>query len=243
MVLAGFIAGYMAVAVPADLDESLFGPTDRLRLAVPADDAAAVAGAARDRLAAASVDARVTVEDPPFGAAEADRAVAIAVRGAGAEFERAHTALAGLVPGTVAVTPIDEARAELVMVDDVRVGAIVVLVSAFLVAAVSAGVGGITRVFDQQGPLTLVRLAGAPVGVLTAARRREVVAPLALCGGGAGLVGLGALTIGGRGVAPDSRWLTLFAGLATTGVAAVLGADLLSRPVLVRATADLSEHE
>jgi hypothetical protein len=44
-----------------------------------------------------------------------------------------------------------------------------------------------------------VRLAGAPLRVLTAARRREVVAPLALFGGGSALLGiaLGALTIGG----------------------------------------------
>jgi len=39
------------------------------------------------------------------------------------------------------------------------------------------------------------------------------------------------------------RWPVLFAGLATAGVAAVLGADALSRPVLRRATADLSERE
>ena len=165
---------------------------------------------------------------------------------AGGSVSIASLFLAGVVPGVVAATPVDEARLEIVLLDDVRVGAVVVLVSAFLVAAVSAGVGGIARVLDQQGQLTLLRLAGAPVGALAAARRREVVAPLALCGGGAGLLGvaLGALTIGGAiGVAADGRWLVLFAGLAAAGVAAVLGADLLSRPVLVRATADLSERE
>ena len=244
MVLAAFIAGYLAVAVPGDIDEELFGPADTLRLVVPGDDADEVAAGARDRLAAASVDADVTEEEAPVGAAETDRAVAVAT-GGGEELERARTALAGLVPGAVAVTPVDEARAELVMIDDVRVGAMVVLLSAFLVAAVSAGVGGIARVFDQQGPLTLVRLAGAPVGVLAAARRREVVGPLALCGGGATVLGagLGLLTVGGIAGGPDGRWLALFAGLGAAGIAAVLGADLLSRPVLVRATADLSERE
>ena len=245
MVLAAFIAGYMAVAVPGDVDLSLFGPADRLRLVVPAADAEAVAGEARDRLAAADVGAEVTLDDPPFWAADTDRTVWIAAAGHGGTLDRARTALTDVVPGAVARTPVDDSRVNIIIFDDVRVGAIVVLVAAFLVAAVSAGVGGIARVLDQQGTLTLVRLAGAPVSALAAARRREVVAPLALCGGGAGLlgVGLGALTIGGIGVAPDSRWTTLFAGLAAAGVVAVLGADLLSRPVLRRATADLSERE
>ena len=36
--------------------------------------------------------------------------------------------------------------------------------------------------------------------------------------------------------------MTLFGGLAAAGVLAVLGADMLSRPVLARATADPSER-
>jgi hypothetical protein len=50
------------------------------------------------------------------------------------------------------------------MFDDVRVGAMVVLVSAFLVAAVSSGVGGISRVLDQQGNLTLCGLRARRCG-------------------------------------------------------------------------------
>ena len=200
-------------------------------------------------MAAADVDAAVTVDDPPFWADETDRTVGITGSGGGAPLDRARTALADVVPGAVAATPADDSRADIVIFDDVRVGAIVVLVgaivvlvAAFLVAAVSAGVGGIARVLDQQGTLTLVRLAGAPVSALAAARRREVIAPLACCGGGAALLGLGLgmLTVGGIVL---GRWPVLFAGLATAGVAAVLGADALSRPVLRRATADLSERE
>jgi hypothetical protein len=171
----------------------------------------------------------------------------IGVAGGSVALDRARTALTGMVPGVAATTPADDMRMNLLMFDDVRIGSIVVLVSAFLVAAVSAGVGGISRVLDQQGPLTLLRLAGAPVGVLAAARRREVIAPLALCGGGAAALGVGLalLTVGmlAVGESPDLRWVLLFAGLAVAGVVAVLGADLLSRPVLHRVTADLSNRE
>jgi hypothetical protein len=55
-------------------------------------------------------------------------------------------------------------------------------------------------------------------------------------------IALGALIIGGLNLSADSRWMTLFGGLAAAGVLAVLGADMLSRPVLARATADPSER-
>ena len=245
MVLAAFVAGYMAVAVPSDIDEELLGSPGTLRLAAPAARAEDVAGRARERLAVADVTAGVEVGDPPFWAPADSRSVWIDVGGGPAEVERARTALAGVVPGMPAATAIDDHRTDLTIFDDVRIGAIVVLLSAFLVAAVSAGVGGISRVLDQQGALTLVRLAGAPVGVLAAARRREVLAPLALFGGGSALLGvaLGALTIGGLNLSADTRWMVLFAGLAVAGVAAVLGADLVSRPLLQRVTADLSQRD
>jgi hypothetical protein len=244
MVLAAFIAGFITIAVPGDIEDAIGSPT-ALRLTVPAGRADAVAEEARSRLAAAGVDGDVAIGEPPFWAPETDRAAWIAVAGGPAALDRARTALAGVVPGLVATTPVDDARRDLIMLDDVRIGSIVVLISAFLVAAVSAGVGGISRVLDQQGPLTLVRLAGAPVGVLAAARRREVIAPLALCGGGAALLGMGLamLTFGTLGGGPDARWVVLFAGLAAAGVLAVLGADLLSRPVLQRVTANLSDRE
>jgi hypothetical protein len=246
MVLAAFIAGYLAVAVPGDIADSALGPDDRLRLIVADAEAGEVADAVRARLRAAGIDGDVGVDDPPSRAASSDRTVWITAAGhADPHLDRTRTALAGIVPGVTATTLVDDRRRDLVMFDDVRMGGLIVLLSAFLVAAVSAGVGGISRVLDQQGPLTLVRLAGAQVRVLAAARRREVMAPLALFGGGAGLLGvaLGALTVGGIGLAPDGRWPALFGGLAVAGILAVLGADLLSRPVLTRVTADLSARE
>jgi hypothetical protein len=243
MVLAAFIAGYMAVAVPGDLDE---GAADTLRLTVPAGRSGAVAGDVRSRLAEAGLGGEVTVAEAPSGASETDRAVWIGAAGGPVALDRTRTALAGVVPGAVATTETDDRRMYLIMFDDVRIGSIIVLVSAFLVAAVSAGVGGISRVLDQQGPLTLVRLAGAPVEVLAAARRREVIAPLALCGLGAAALGVGLamLTVGGAGnLRPDHRWVQIFTALAVVGVVGVLGADLLSRPVLRRVTADLSNRE
>jgi hypothetical protein len=110
---------------------------------------------------------------------------------------------------------------------------------------VAAAVGGIGRVLDQRRNLTLLRLAGTPVSMLAAARRRELTAPLFVFAGGSMALGAGfALALlSGADITPDGRGPLLVALLVAIGPALVLGGDQLSRPVLRAATADLAQRE
>lgn len=155
--------------------------------------------------------------------------------------------LGGFTAGFVAMIPAEAFNTDPTgaqVTTDIRIGVTVVLISAFTVAAVSAGAGGIARVLDQRGPLTLLRLAGAPVRMLARSRRREVFAPILLFGGGSALFGavLGALAFLSVGV-PTGTGIALFAGLTAAGMVAVLLADATSRGVLNRVTADIAVRE
>jgi hypothetical protein len=246
MVLASFVAGFLAFMVPGAPADAAQGA---LRLRVVPDRVEAVAADARARLAAAGVAATVAVGpsfDDSFGFGGPEMAaVRVTPPADGRGRDRTRTALAGLVPGVGATSLADESPSFDSAVVDLRLGAAIVLVTSFLVAAVAAAVGGIGRVLDQRRNLTLLRLAGTPVSMLAAARRRELTAPLFVFAGGSMALGVGfaLVLLGGADITPDGRGPLLVALLVAIGLALVLGGDQLSRPVLRAATADLAERE
>lgn len=244
VVLGGFIAGFAAIAAPT-VHAVAMGDARTLEVAVLVEDANAVEDLARTRLEQAGIAAAAGEQLDAVGPSDGEGDVTLRLPIAeDADLERARTALTGVVPGSTFQTASEQFARDVGLLDDIGVGATVVLISAFLVAAVSAGVGGITRVLDQRGPLTLLRLAGAPLSVLAKARRTEVTAPLLLFGGGATALGmlLGAF-ITRQFRLPDGRGVLLFVGLLAVGLGAVLAADLISRPILRTATAALADRQ
>ncbi|NUR90953.1 MAG: ABC transporter permease, partial [Nonomuraea sp.] len=226
--LTGFVAGFLGLLSPG-----AFGPdAEPLRLSViaPAGVVTRVAGQARVLLAKAGVTATVKTSKRAVVAAlgsSADDAVV----------ERARTALSGLVPGHTPTTQADEQRFGVQILDDVRVGTIVVLSVSFLVAIASSGITAASSVLDRRQTYALLRLAGTPLEVLDRARRAETLIPLAVMGGGAILVGAFCALPFMIGAVNTAGLVTLLACVAV-GFAGVIGAGALSRPLLRSVTTD-----
>ncbi|WP_432493614.1 FtsX-like permease family protein [Kineococcus auxinigenes] len=140
-----------------------------------------------------------------------------------------------VVPGTTATGGDVEGD---VLLTDVGTGALVTLVIAAVLAAVSTGVAQACRVLDGAPQLRALHLAGTDVAVLHAARSRETWLPLLVTTGGAALTALlvvSPLLAVLRG-APVG--VLLFVACAVGGAGLVLLAARASRPLVVRA-ADL----
>ncbi|CAA9449786.1 MAG: hypothetical protein AVDCRST_MAG66-4780, partial [uncultured Pseudonocardia sp.] len=153
--------------------------------------------------------------------------------------DRVRTALAPLVPGT-AVATASEADAEgAVLVGDLRTGALVVLAGTFVLAATATGTAAAARVLDHRRTLRLLRLTGAPLQVLDAARRAETLRPLSVCGGialAAGLLCAAPFAAASDALAPSG--LVLLGSVVVVGALLVVGATAASRPLLRSVTTD-----
>ncbi|TDD89149.1 ABC transporter permease [Actinomadura rubrisoli] len=230
--LTGFVAGFLALMNPS---ASTFGPTDRLRLTVPHVRSAAVADQVTGRLA--GIEARVAVKSAATEAGrQGDDTVTVTVPGGAAAVDRARTALAGVVPGTVATTPSDDDATDRELLADLRTGALTVLAVSFLIAVTSAGITGASAVLDRRQTYAMLRLAGTPLSVLDRARRQEIFVPLLVMGGGSLLTGMFfaspfAVEFGLRGLATLGAFVVL-------GFGGILGAGALSRPLLRAVTTD-----
>jgi hypothetical protein len=226
--LTGFVAGFLGLLSPGAFAGD--GGPPQLRVTAPAGQVAQVADQARERLAAAKVTATVKSTKNVVAAALGSSADAAVI-------DRARTALNGIVPGRTLTTQADDQRFGTQILDDVRVGTIVVLSVSFLVAIASAGITAASSVLDRRQTYGLLRLAGTPLEVLDGARRAETLIPLTVMGGGAILVGvfcgmpfmLGSVSVAGM--------ITLL-GCVAAGFAGVIGAGALSRPLLRSVTAD-----
>lgn len=225
--LVGFVAGLFSLfdtsgAPGLDTDAS------RLAVTVPAAVAEDTAASARTALDAAETPARVTITGVrPSG----NRSVEVVPK-AGADRERVRTALAGTSPGHVYTTPADEQRMTITLLGDIRTGALIVLVVCFVIAIVSAAITAVSSVLDRRRTYAQLRLAGTPLSVLDRARLQETMIPLAVMGGGSLAAGM----LCGLPLAvssPASPYgLTLFATFVVVGTLGVIGANLLSRPLL-----------
>ncbi|GEN81060.1 FtsX-like permease family protein [Actinotalea fermentans] len=145
--------------------------------------------------------------------------------------------MAAFVAGCLSVLPMFETTGEDPAADvitrDIVTGGVLTLAIAFAVAAVSAGIMQASSVLDRKREYALQRLAGAPVELFDAARRREVLAPLLLVTGTSSGVALllVVLVIGTSGVTNVSG-LALVLGFLAGGVALMLAATESSRPLL-----------
>ncbi|GLW10787.1 hypothetical protein Misp01_59150 [Microtetraspora sp. NBRC 13810] len=243
--LTGFVAGFVGLLSPS---AGLLGdaPADRLRLGVPAAQAATVQAGAERRLRAAGVPARVTVtgtgdrrlvEVTPEPAATPGSTGGSPREGSPEVLERARTALDGLVPGRGASTPAEDDLPGMLLLGDIRTGTVVVLAVSLLVATTSAGITAASSVLDRRQTYALLRLAGTPLSVLDRARRSETLVPLVVMGGGSVATGM------------FCALPFVYAGLNVTGVlalgvcvvggfAGVVGAGALSSPLLRSVTAN-----
>ena len=104
-----------------------------------------------------------------------------------------------------------------------------------MVAITSAGITASSSVLDRRRTYGLLHLAGTPLRVLDAARRKETLIPVTVLAGGAVTAGLlcgGSLTLAGGDPSFDARGLIVLAVCCAAGVAGILAAGGLSRPLL-----------
>jgi hypothetical protein len=152
--------------------------------------------------------------------------------------------LAGFVAGALAVIPSftvdtqgDEQGAHLLA--DLVTGGMVTLVVAFLLAAVSAGIAQAAAVLDRRREIALQHLAGTPVELLDAVRRRSVLVPLLFVSVGSAATALIMLfPLFGTTVATSPQGLLLLFGFLVGGCALVYAATETSRPLLRSVLAD-----
>ena len=233
--LTGFVAGFLSLSPnPGSLDSQ---PANELTLRPVNAGAAAVAGRAEERLAAAGVDANVDVTGEREDRAGRHRDVTVTVADEPAAVDRARTALAGTLPGQYPVSPATGLLRGETLFTDMRTGTLVVLAVSFLIAITSAGITAASAVLDRRRTYALLRLAGTPLRVLDRARRREVLLPLAVMGGGSLLTGM-LCAVPLLMQATRLPGLGLLAGCVVAGTAGIVGAGALSTPLLRRVTAN-----
>ncbi|MET8046047.1 ABC transporter permease [Streptosporangium sp. NPDC005286] len=238
--LTGFIAGFVGLLSPSSDLLSAPPSTAGLRLVVPDAQAAALAEQARERLSGAGVDAHVTTSGGSGSGRAKERTLTISLPsgdGYTVRVDTARTALAGLVPGRIATSPVDDQWQGIRLLDDVRTGTLVVLGVSFLVAIASAGITAASSVLDRRQAYALLRLAGTPLEVLDRARRTETLVPLAVMGGGSILIGMFCALPFVYAAMSVSGAVMLLTSVAV-GFAGVLGAGALSRPLLRSVTAN-----
>jgi hypothetical protein len=153
--------------------------------------------------------------------------------------------LAGFVAGVLAIVPtfmeIDTSADPqgAMLVDDLFTGAMVTLVVAFLLAAASAGISQAASVLDRRREIALQNLAGTPVELLDAVRRRSVLVPLLFVAVGSAVTALVMFfPLFGLAAVKSPQGLLLLAGFLAGGCALVYGATETSRPLLRSVLAD-----
>lgn len=146
--------------------------------------------------------------------------------------------LAGFVAGCLAVLPALTMEAgssaeDRLLVDDLTTGAMLTLIIAFVLAAVSAGVAQASSVLDRRREYALQHLAGVPTELFHEVRRREVLGPLLLVGVGSAAVAVVMLSplLGFAGVTTP-RGLLLLGACLVGGVLLVVAAVESTRPLL-----------
>ncbi|MFF4031595.1 FtsX-like permease family protein [Streptomyces sviceus] len=233
LTLAGFVAGFFALFGISGI--SPWGHPDSLAVAVPKSRVAVVQQDARHRLEQAGVTATVGT-DTDWVAQGGENTVQVVahVPGGTEKLDRARTALTSLVPGQYPVTGTDINWSTRLFSDDFANATRVVLGVTFTTAIASAGITAAASVLDRRRTYGLLRLAGTPLRTLDAARRKETLLPVAVLAGGAALTGIftaAPLTLG-EGSSIETGGLVLLALCFGVGVAGLLAAGALSRPLL-----------
>ncbi|MFG2135094.1 hypothetical protein ACGFNV_46230 [Streptomyces sp. NPDC048751] len=240
LTLAGFVAGFFALFSVSGA--SPWGGPDALAVAVPKSRAAVIQQEARQRLAHAGITATVDTGTDwvAVGGGEDSVQVITTVPGGSENLERARTALTSPVPGQYPVTGSDVDWSGRLFARDFSTATRVVLGVTFVTAIASAGITAAASVLDRRRTYGLLRLAGTPLRILDAARRKETLIPVAVLAGGSVLTGLFAtapLTLLAGGASTlDTGGITLLVVCFGLGVTGLLGASALSRPLLKSVT-------
>ena len=233
--LTGFVAGFIGLLSPSSDLLGAFPATIGLRLTVSDAQVVTLTEQARERLSGAGIDADIQTSGPSGRAGRAEKRTLTISLPPGDDHvvrtDTARTALAGLVPGHVATSPVDDRWQGTRLLDDVRTGTLIVLGVSFLVAIASAGITAASSVLDRRQAYALLRLAGTPLEVLDRARRTETLVPLAVMGGGSILIGMFCALPFVYAAMSVSGVVMLLTSVAV-GFAGVLGASALSRPLL-----------
>lgn len=153
--------------------------------------------------------------------------------------------LAGFVAGALSILPtiiaVDTSQDPqgAILVDDLVTGAMVTLVIAFLLAAVSAGIAQAASVLDRRREIALQSLAGTPAELHDSVRRRVVLVPLLFVSVGSAVTALVMFfpLLGVESMLSPQGPLMLLAFLAG-GCALVFAATETSRPLLRSVLAD-----
>ncbi|MFD5914378.1 FtsX-like permease family protein [Streptomyces massasporeus] len=233
LTLAGFVAGFFALFGISGV--SPWGHPDSLAVSVPKSRVAVVQQDARHRLEHAGITATVGT-DTDWVAPGGENTVQVVahVPGGTEKLDRARTALTSLVPGQYPVTGTDINWSTRLFSDDFSNATRVVLGVTFTTAIASAGITAAASVLDRRRTYGLLRLAGTPLRTLDAARRKETLLPVAVLAGGAAPTGIftaAPLTLG-EGSSIETGGLVLLALCFGVGVAGLLAAGALSRPLL-----------
>lgn len=247
IVLVGFVAGVILTTLPLlDGRASLEHP-ERVQLTVlgsdPSDPFSPVA--AEPGLPGQVIPPEVVEEaesrvgDLALGPATTDE-LSLVVEVAPDDVEAARTALAGLIPGHVALTAFDDSWTERTMVGDLARAAGVATLTMVLLAVAATALAAAADILEQRPTLRALHLAGTSAAVLQRARAWQAVLPLGgattlsvASGSAAGLVLL--LAFGSPGLPPVP--VVALLGLIVAGPVAGLLAATATRPLLRSATA------
>ncbi|HEX2145528.1 MAG TPA: FtsX-like permease family protein, partial [Glycomyces sp.] len=234
--IAGFVAGSVAMFPMIQADASA-QETETIAAMAPADQAASLAAGLQDELGGL---AEVAVVDGSGYLTAADGSAVIEATTAGADLEAVRSAMTAALPGDAPEREVDSSLMSNQIVGSVRVGVTVVLAVVFATAAVSAAISAIGSVLDRRRSYRFLHLAGTEQRVLDQARRQETLLPLGLIGGASIVTGM-LLTmpvIGAMGF--DVSGVLILSATVATGVAAVIAAGSLSRPLLRSVMHDVS---
>lgn len=224
--LTGFVAGFIGVLLPDQVESPAADVVVSIQM--PDDEVEAVSGYVSE----AMTDAEISIMDW-----DDSTVLEFTTAADTAELDRFRSGLAAVSEGSVAITDIDFNRFTDQLLYDIRTGVLVVMAVSILIAMVSTAVAGASSILDRRQTYSLMHLAGTPMKVLNAARRKETLIPLVILGGGAIAVGvtLALPFAAGQGFQGGAFGLLLTASLGLLGI---LGASAATRPLLASVMRD-----
>ncbi|MGH8793676.1 MAG: FtsX-like permease family protein [Stackebrandtia sp.] len=232
--LTGFVAGFMVLLAPGQFAEP--GDAATLRAAASEAEAEALADELSSEL---SEVAEVRILEDKYGNYGDDETASVleitssdADADADGAADEVRTSAAQIAPQLVWESTADDMAAGEQMLNDLRTGTLTVLAASLLLATVSAGITAASSVLDRRQVYALLRLSGTPMSTLNSARRKETLIPLAVMGGGSLFAGI-VLALPFLNPSGVSRFgLAMLATTVVLGLAAILAAGALSRPLL-----------
>lgn len=149
----------------------------------------------------------------------------------------ARAALADASPAAIAMTDREQGAMDDLAVEDFGRAALLLFFAVLAAAMVTIAASSVGSLVDQQRALTTLRTMGIPIESLRAARRRAVVAPVALSGSLAALAGA---WLGSRAAqsAPSASGIALLTVVVGAGIIGTVAAQESTTPLMRSLTGD-----